>query len=492
MMEQVCSKQITIEVPYNKELYDFTDFSPEENYVILKTGVESLKMSKKLIRNSTHATIYESVYSEFLSKMEASKEEIDKKSLELLVEKEIMTKYKEEELDRVQIEIDKMIKYKMDSYETLRIEKDKDIQNLSDSLFSREKELIKLKEEIRMKELEISNIIDKEVNEKVKIERDKQNEAIGDVLTKNKALLENISQNSGTKTSTEIGLIGEKIFGEIAETTFQDFDGFELVDVHKQTHKGDWHINIKELTIMVDAKSYKRKVDITQREKIKNDLKQNQHIHFAWLVSLNTKIDKQDNGIFIFEWISEKQCIVYINNLLSIEDPHSILKTIYFLCKENYNRIVNSKLDTIEITRMREHHHMLNDKITLLKKRVKEIKVSINGLRNLHDNLETDIVNLLNTDSNNFMNKYYDVIVKWWDKNLEEKEGSKIKSTIIWNRFKKENEELVKELDVNTFKEIICAFISENNIIKSKNKSGALEINNIDWIEEEIVIETEK
>ena len=50
----------------------------------------------------------------------------------------------------------------------------------------------------------------------------------------------------------------------------------------------------------------------------------------------------------------------------------------------------------------------------------------------------------------------------------------------------------MKELDVNTFKEIICAFISENNIIKSKNKSGALEINNIDWIEEEIVIETEK
>ena len=87
MMEQVCSKQITIEVPYNKELYDFTDFSPEENYVILKTGVESLKMSKKLIRNSTHATIYESVYSEFLSKMEASKEEIDKKSLELLVKR---------------------------------------------------------------------------------------------------------------------------------------------------------------------------------------------------------------------------------------------------------------------------------------------------------------------------------------------------------------------------------------------------------------------
>ena len=65
-------------------------------------------------------------------------------------------------------------------------------------------------------------------------------------------------------------------------------------------------------------------------------MKKNEHIHFAWLVSLNTNIDKRDNGIFVFEWISEKQCIVHINNLLSLEEPKNILKTIYYLCKIIY------------------------------------------------------------------------------------------------------------------------------------------------------------
>lgn len=470
------------------DMSELSAFSPEENYIILKTGIESLKMSRQLIKETTYSDIYKNISAEFLSRYEDSKIEIEKKNLELLVEKEIMGKYKEEESIRLEEEINKMIKYKMDSYEMLHATHNDNIQNLNLVLMSREKELIRVKEEMRMKELEINTLIYTEVNNKMKQERDKQNEILGEVLTKNKVLLENISQQNGTKTSTEIGIIGEKIFGEIAEKTFQDFDGFELLDVHKQTHKGDWHINIKDLTIMVDAKSYKRKVDITQREKLKNDLRQNQHIHFAWLVSLNTKIDKQDNGMFVFEWISEKQCIVYINNLLSVEDPYLILKTIYYLCKDNYNRIVSSTLDTIEITRMREHHHMLNDKITILRKRVKEIKISINGLLNLHDNLENDIVNLLNSESNNFMNKYYDLVVKWWSINIVTKDGSRLKSTAIWTKFKKDHEDIVKDLEVNTFKEIICAFLPENDITKPKNKMGALDINNIGWIEEDIII----
>ena len=35
---------------------------------------------------------------------------------------------------------------------------------------------------------------------------------------------------------------------------------------------------------MVDAKAYKRNVDSPQIDKIKSDLRRNNHIHFAWLV----------------------------------------------------------------------------------------------------------------------------------------------------------------------------------------------------------------
>ena len=129
---------------------------------------------------------------------------------------------------------------------------------------------------------------------------------------------------------------------------------------------------------------------------------------------------------------------------------------------------------------------------TEIAKHDKEIKVSINGLKNLHDGLENDIINLLSEDSNNIINKYYDKVMEWWGKNIINKDDSKLKSTNIWTRFKKDNDDIVKELDANTFKDILCAFLPENDIIKAKGKSGALEINNIDWSEGAVIIVTTK
>lgn len=486
-------KRITVDIPSNVELESLHKFSPEEIYIILKTGIECLRLNKKIIEKTSSSEVYKNVREEFLSEIELTNSKIKEMEKELFIEKEIMRKYRDDENIRIQEELEKAMIYKQSSYDMLVKAKDDNIHNLNEVLLSREKDIISLKEEIRQRELDMTNIIDKNVNEQLKYEREKQTEMMRDVLEKNMSLLETINGAKGTKTSTEIGIEGEKVFGEIAEETFKDFEGFELLDVHKQAHKGDWHIVLKEITIMVDSKSYKRKVDITQREKIKNDLKKNEHIHFAWLVSLNTKIDKRDNGIFVFEWISEKQCIVHINNLLSQIDPGNILKTIYYLCKEYYNRIVNSEMTTVEITRMREDHHLLKDKIGMLRKRVKEIKGTINGLRNLHDGLEDDIVNLLNSESNSFMNKYYNLVVEWWNKNLMCIEGSRLKSTAIWTKFKKDNEEIVKDMDVNTFKEILCAFLPDNDIIKTKSKMGALEIQNVGWIvENEIIIKTDE
>ena len=491
-MDKLILKKLLVEVPYECQLEDLNIFTPEEKYIILKTGVDCLKQSKSLLSQISEKEMYDNISADFLSKSESLKEETEQKEKELILEREIMKRYKEDEENRIETEINKALKYKLDSYERLQTAKDNDITNLNNILLQREKELIQIKEELRVKELDIKNQIDSGVMDRIKLDRESQDNKIKETLTKTNEVLDTISLNNSTKTSTEIGIIGEKIFGDIAERAFQDFDGFELLDVHKQAHKGDWHINIKDLTIMVDSKSYKRKVDITQRDKIKNDLRKNEHINFAWLVSLNTKIDKVDNANFVFDWISEKQCVIYINNLLGMECPEMMIKTIYYLCKNEYARIVNSNLDSIEITKMRESHYILKDKITLLRKRAKEIKVSINGLKNLHDGLENDIINLLSEDSNNIINKYYDKVMEWWGKNIINKDDSKLKSTNIWTRFKKDNDDIVKELDANTFKDILCAFLPENDIIKAKGKSGALEINNIDWSEGSVIIVTTK
>ena len=64
---------------------------------------------------------------------------------------------------------------------------------------------------------------------------------------------------------------------------------FEIIDKHKQSGQGDFHLRFEEFDILVDAKNYKNKVPNEQREKIKKDLQKNEHLQFGWLVSL---IDK--------------------------------------------------------------------------------------------------------------------------------------------------------------------------------------------------------
>jgi hypothetical protein len=473
------TKEIVLHVPINTIIpEDLHLLTPDENSILFSLGYETLQNGKRLLSSISQKDIYNLLNKQFCEK-------IQKLEFDCAVEKEIIQRYKNEETQRIDDEINKALKHKLESYEKLNQSKDMELKNMNELLLNREKDLFQLKENIRSKELEVNNIIENTVNERIRNEREKHNEFFKDVINKNTSLLENLKPNN-IKTSTEIGIIGEQIFGEIVQKTFIDFENFELLDVHKQKQKGDYHLLFKDFTILVDAKMYKRKVDITQREKIKNDLKKNEHIHFAWLVSLNTKIDKFDNATFFFDWISNSQCIIYINNLLSISSPeqqNDLLKTIYFLCKDHYFRIINNETDQNEINKIKENHFILKDKINALKKRTKEIKLTINGLKNLHDVLENDIVNLLNDDTNHFINKYYDFVLNWWNKNITHNTGTNIKSTVIWNKFKKENEDLVKELNVDDFKDILCAFIPANDIIKTKNKTGAIDIHNIKWID---------
>ena len=50
-----------------------------------------------------------------------------------------------------------------------------------------------------------------------------------------------------------------------------------------------------------------------------------------------------------------------------------------------------------------------------------------------------------------------------------------------WANFKRDNPDLVGEIEANEFKNIIYTFISPDRIIKPRNKFGALEIKNIRW-----------
>jgi hypothetical protein len=88
---------------------------------------------------------------------------------------------------------------------------------------------------------------------------------------------------------------------------------------------------------------------------------------------------------------------------------------------------------------------------------------------------------LLNKETNEIVDKKFARIVDWWNFHIVNDEGHTMRSSNIWTMFKRDNPDLVGEIEANEFKDMIYTFISEDRIVKPRNKFGALEIKNIRW-----------
>lgn len=455
---------------------NISSMSNEDKCIALLSGVECMNYSKKMLAIASERDIYNEVERGFRSQLDEKVLRVETLESELNIERKLADERYQEVKLNIEREVDNIVRHRSIVHDRVISDKDSRIEYLTDKIRESDINLYEMRETIRKNGLEFQTKLNEEVNERVRLHKEMQDEKMRNILEKNNEVMESMIANNSTKTSTQIGVIGENQFVELAEKTFVDFSGFHLEDVHNQPHKGDAHIVVKDLTIMVDAKAYKRKVDLSQIDKIKSDLRRNEHIHFAWLVSLNTNIDRRDGAVFVFEWISEEQCVVHVNNLMSVSNRELILKTIFYICRDHYNRIKNGKLGNNELISIRESHRKVVENVSKLKKRLREVKTSLNGLRNLHDELEKDIVGLLNEDANLGANKYYALVYEWWNEYMEECANEKTKSTVIWTQFKRENDEICKELDVGTFKDVLCMIVPEINIVKSKSKAGAMEL----------------
>ena len=494
------SKQRLISIPLDKDFpKGMDDFSQEENYIMLKVGSDAIKTSRNMLTNITEKEIYNSLNKEFLSKEEELKVKIQKKEIDLIVEREIMHRYTEDEPNRLKQEVEKIMKYKLESYERLSQARENEIRNFQEIILKREKEVMQLREMLKVKEQEMGDIIEKEVNETVKMEREKIDDFMKNVINKNLTVLENIANQTTTKCSAELGDIGEKKFESIAVKAFRDFDGFEIINTSKQTAKGDYHLVFKDFTIMVDAKNYSGPVGITSRTKLTRDLQKNEDISFAWMVSLNTPIDMFNSAPFMFDWVSETQCVCYVNSLLKYEEPVEMLRGVWFMCNSIYRLLVKEDDSIVDEDlqdmkeEMKETKSKMKDLLDKLKKDLKDFKKNLNVLKNVGDSMEERIIIYLNDETSNIVNKYDGMFMSWWEKNIEYSEGGSMKSTEIWCKFKKDNMEISKDMDADKFKKYICDYVSLNNLIKPKTKSGALEITNMKWRENHVLeVKTEK
>ena len=86
----------------------------------------------------------------------------------------------------------------------------------------------------------------------------------------------------------------------------------------------------------------------------------------------------------MYEWVSTDKCICYVNHLLQFEHPEKILRALWFSCKELYKQIdIPEEVDDDELNSMREKQYKTNDAIKALRKNVREINTTINGLKKI-------------------------------------------------------------------------------------------------------------
>ena len=437
-------KIINITIPEDGVLPNIESFSPEENLLMLKIGSSCLLEGRKVVSGLTQKEIYQKIRNE-------SKEDIQKLEMDILLEKEIRLRMEERMTKMYEAQITKL-----------------------------EKQIEMMSGQLKTYEFENKDVIQKEV--------DKVREKCDLLLEQKDKQLDKMNENyekmliQSHKSTSHKGSDGEKTFCEYAET-FMDFKGFEIIDKHTQGGEGDFHMRFEEFDVLVDAKNYKKKVPNDQREKIKKDLIKNEHLHFGWLVSLNTSIDKYDKAPIMYEWINTKQCLVYINNLTGFEDPKKILRIVWFTCKELYNMTKEENFDEEELNELKNERFKFMDKIRNLRKNIREINTSINATKNLIQVMDDELRGMLEANTNEIVMSNISLFDDWWVTNIEVvSEEVTISSTDLWSKFKQENKIAINEMNISgdKFKQYLRSKVPSTAILlRNKNVNSAIDIKGI-------------
>jgi hypothetical protein len=436
---------INITIPVDELLPDIiSTFTPEENILMLKIGSNCLKEGRNAVAGLTQKEIYNKIKDE-------TKSEIQKLELNLLVEKSLKSRISEEMSKMHQTQIEQMQR----QMETMS-NKISTYDSHNNELVSKEVDKVREKYDLLLQEK------DKQVN--------KMSETYEKLLVQSH------------KSTSHKGSEGEKQFEDYANT-FIDFKGFELIDKHTQGGAGDFHMRFEEFDVLVDAKNYKKSVSADQREKIKKDLIRNEHIPFAWLVSLNTTIDKFDKSLVMYEWINTRQCIVYINNLAQNDDPKKILRIVWFTCKELYKFVTDVSVEDDELTNMKETQFKLMDKVKNMRKGIREINTTINVTKNMIQVMDDQLKEILESETSSIVESNYSLFDDWWSKNIEvTDEDVRILSTDLWFKFKTDNKGELSDFNItpDKFRQFVKSKTPLSNIVlKNKNANSAFEIKEI-------------
>jgi len=467
-------KILQITIPEDNIIPEIQDFNPEENYLMLKIGSESLIKGRKCAVILSQKDIYDKIKQE-------SRIEIEELEMKMVIEKESSRRLEEIAKEMYENHIERLeSRIKQLNTEIILYEKNNESEI--------KVEIGKAKEKYAA---EIEKI--RENSELLLKEKDTQNQM-------NRAAFDSALQLlNRQKTIVEKGKEGEEDFFELASHIFRDFTGFEIENMAKQSHKGDFHLSFENFKILVDMKNYTNNVGKKEIDKIEKDLLDNEGMNFAWLISLNTDISGWNRCPIMFKWILSSigpKCIFFINYFN--KNPEYILRTLWAIAGEFYKLSKNPE-ETGGYEEVKELKKDFKDKKYILGKHIKnlqenanEIRKNLNSSMNVLRQINTELIDMLSIISDEIVSviKKYDKIEEWFSNKVEEVGDDNIKLTSmdIWNRFKRENKEYIaeKKITVEIFKQEIKNIVNTSKCI---DKIKAFELIGYRFKKEKIIIE---
>jgi len=442
-----------------------SDLSPEETELVLLVGCLSLNEAKQKLGEITNRDVLQEMSSNYETRIR---------------EAEIETFFHKEQLRLMELEKEQQIHNRMtqsrDIFDSLLASYQKERDTMRKRIDELESENEKSRDISRQTvQTEAIQLVKRELDTMRQIlnEKEKQNENYKEMFERTMQKVDGLTQK---RDVASIGKIGEGKFLELALSTFRDFEGFQIKDVCTIGGLGDFHLQFKEMTILVDSKLYSNKVNSTSREKIKRDLVNNEHIQFAWLVSMDTFVDRFDKAPFMFEWVNSDKCVCYINCLQKQAEPREMLRSVFYCCKAIHKMMSNENMEKCEVGILKEREMKMKDILSKLVKNNRERDTILNQMKGNFERTDELVREMLNEETNELAMNYYRVVIDWWNRNLEKTESlEKIKSTVVWNQFKRDMGDELGEIDCNSFKDVLSSFLGEE-FAKSKTKGGALEI----------------
>lgn len=455
-----------------------SDLSPEETELVLFVGCLSLNEAKQKLGEITNRDILQEMSRNYETRIRETEKELffQKEQLRLM------------ELEKEQ-QIHNRITQSRDIFDSLLDSYQKERDTMRRKIDELESENEKSREVSRQwktetVQTEAIQLVKRELDtmRQILAEKEKQNANYKEMFERSMQKVDGLTQK---RDVASIGKIGEGKFLDLALSTFRDFEGFQIKDVCAIGGLGDFHLQFKEMTILVDSKLYSNKVNSTSREKIKRDLVNNEHIQFAWLVSMDTFVDRFDKAPFMFEWVNSDKCVCYINCLQKHAEPREMLRSVFYCCKAIHKMMSNENMEKCEVGILKEREMKMKDILSKLVKNNRERDTILNQMKGNFERTDEFVREMLNEETNEIAMNYYRVVIDWWNRSLEKSDSlEKIKSTVVWNQFKRDMGDELGEIDCNSFKEVLSSFLGEE-VVKSKAKGGALEISGFQWRERE-------